>query len=44
MINYEIYLKYTNQEDNKQTKLKYLKNYLQYVKIQNMYNKGGKVR
>lgn len=38
MINYNIYLKITKKEDNKQTKLKYLKNYLQYV---NMNSKGG---
>ena len=41
MYNYNLWLKATNRQDNKQNKLDYLKRYLQYVK---MINSKGKVR
>lgn len=42
MINYEIWLKYTNRQDNKKSRLEYLKNYLQYIKMQENIKKVGR--
>ena len=42
MINYDIWLKYTNREDNKKSRLEYFKNYLEYIKINNNIKKVGR--
>lgn len=42
MINYEIWIKYTNRQDNKISRLEYFKNYLQYIKMQENIKKVGR--
>ena len=42
MINYDIWLKYTNRQDNKKSRLEYFKNYLYYIKMQEINKKVGK--
>lgn len=42
MYNYDLWLLYTNREDNKKSKLEYLKNYLKYAKMQENAKKVGR--
>lgn len=41
MYDYKVYIKITKKEDNKKTRLEYLKNYLQYIKMQEYSKKRG---
>lgn len=43
MYNYNLYIKVTKKEDNKKTKLQYLKNYLQYYNNLNKNNINNKI-
>lgn len=42
MINYELWVKLTNRQDNKKSRLEYFKNYLQYIKMQENIKKVGR--
>lgn len=41
MYDYKVFIKITKKEDNKKTRLEYLKNYLQYIKMQEFNKKRG---
>ena len=42
MINYDLWVKLTKRQDKKKSRLEYLKNYLQFIKMQENVKKVGR--